>query len=157
MDISLVFRGWRRNEALINKILERLREELLKYAVELKKNGADVLSFADPAGTPAILGPKYSRMLAESFLLPFLSRIDSLSDDALIVHLCPRTSALLTTLGMAEWVTLTMGRPVTYTEGCLAARGKAKFLGRSCIKNKTLLLQDGAISELRLNDPGCAR
>jgi hypothetical protein len=89
-------------------------------------------------------------MLAECFLTPFLKKTESLLDEASIMHICPRTSSLLTALGLAEWRSVELGRPMPYDEGCLACRGKAKLLGQSCIKNKTFFLQSGKIQELCL-------
>jgi uroporphyrinogen-III decarboxylase len=150
MDITRVFREWRKNEPLMQEVLNRLGREIFKYVVELKAAGADILNFADPTGTPGILGPKYSGMLAECFLTSFLKKTEPLLDESSVMQICPRTSHLLTALGLAEWRSVELGRPMPYDEGCLACRGKVKFLGQSCIKNKKFFLQSGKIQELYL-------
>ena len=150
MDISQVFKGWRKNEPLMREVLDRLGREIFRYAAELKAAGTDILSFADPTGAPNILGLRYSSMMAELFLVPFLKKSETLLDEETIMQVCPRSSHMLTSQGLAEWASVDLGRPLSYDEGCLECRGKAKFLGQSCIKNKTFFLHDGKIQTLRL-------
>ena len=164
--LAPAFKLWRRNSPLMRRILGSIGGELLQDMLRLKKGGAQLISYADPVGTEAILGPHFAALLAEDFLLPFLGRMSALMDGppgeeslgGLTVHLCPRTSHLLTALGCAEWRPFRLdrwegtggSRPMTYGEACLSCGGRVKFIGQMCLKNGGALLEDGVIQELVL-------
>ena len=146
------FKLWKKNPPLMRRVLDSIGGELLEKISQLKGEGAKIISYADPVGTEAILGPKFSAALAEDFLLPFLRQAEPLLDESVIMHLCPQTTHLLTTLGCATWRSFNLGRPMTYGEACLACREKLKFIGQICLNNNLTLLEDGIIQELVLNE-----
>jgi uroporphyrinogen-III decarboxylase len=152
MDLTKVIKGWRKNESLTALAFNRLGAEIIRYALELKKAGATIISYADPVGAPKIIGPKYARFLAEAFLVPFLEKLRRELQGS-TVHVCPHSARLLIDAGLAEWRPVALSGPVTYQDGCLEANGRAEFLGQACIKRRKHVLDDGVIRELRLIKP----
>ena len=146
--LKSAFRLWRKNPPLMCRILGSIGGELLQKINALKACGVKIISYADPVGSEAILGPKTARALAEDFLLPFLESAEKILDDSLIMHLCPQTSYLLVNLGFAEWRPVKLNRSMSYGEACLASLGRAKFLGQMCLKNKGVILDNDEIQEL---------
>ncbi|MBQ9565778.1 MAG: hypothetical protein IJU98_09345 [Synergistaceae bacterium] len=148
--LTPAFKLWRRTPSLMRRVLDSIGGELLQKMASLKETGVKIISYADPVGTEAILGPRFASALAEDFLAPFLKRAAEFSDESTIIHLCPQTAYLLAERGGAEWKPVFLGCPMTYGEACLACRGKAKFIGRTCLQNGGVLLEDGVMMELCL-------
>lgn len=146
--LKSAFKLWRKNPPLMRRILASIGGELLQKIAEFKACGVKVISYADPVGSEAILGPKTARALAEDFLLPFLGSVGTILDDSVIMHVCPQTAYLLVDLGFAEWRPVKLNHTMTYGEACLASIGRAKFIGQMCLKNKGVILENGEIQEL---------
>ena len=47
----------------------------LGFARDIRAAGVKYISYSDPAGGRDILGPKYGKLMAEEFTLPFLKRL----------------------------------------------------------------------------------
>ena len=149
--LKSTFKLWRKNPPLMCRILDSIGGELLLKIEAFKACGVKIISYADPVGSEAILGPKTARMLAEDFLLPFLDGAEKIIDDSFVMHLCPQTAYLLVNLGFAEWRPVKLNCSMSYGEACLASIGRAKFLGQMCLKNKGVILENGEIQELIIN------
>lgn len=149
--LKSTFKLWRKNPPLMRRILASIGGELLQQISEFKAFGVKIISYADPVGSEAILGPKTARALAEDFLLSFLGTVETILDDAVIMHICPQTAYLLVDLGFAEWRPVKLNHTMTYGEACLASIGRAKFIGQMCLKNKSVILENDEILELCIN------
>lgn len=96
IDAKVFFKVWRKNETLIKKYFEQLVEQLGIYSEKIFGAGADIISYADPAGSFDILGPKYSEYVSENFTVPLLKNLSEKCDETQAIFICPvATRALL--------------------------------------------------------------
>lgn len=121
MDLTTVFKAWRKNPQDLSEAFGIIEEMLLEFVKEISKAGADVISFADPAGNPDILGGKYTASLAELFLVPFLTKALEICRDDTTLCLCPLSAATLSKMNLMK----------------LRPSGNAQ-LACSCIKNLSM-------------------
>ena len=145
IDLTVVFKAWRKDPEIIDQIFEFLSDNIYRFIVEAKNNGAAVVSYADPAGGVKITGPKYAEAIAVKHTLPLLRRINALADENFILHLCPKTSWILTSLNLAEKSILDLGNRISYEEATLKALGKGKIIGQACLKNASIMLNHGKL------------
>jgi uroporphyrinogen-III decarboxylase len=151
MDLSIVIKAWRKDEQLMGQTFDYLGDQILKYALALKGAGVTIISYADPVGIPKIIGPKYSRSLAENFLIGFLNKL-RIGLQGMTVHLCPNTARLLTDCGLGQWSTLNLKPGLSYQDSCLELSGKVGFLGQACLKRLNYYIHGGEIAELLIPD-----
>ncbi|MDR1045877.1 MAG: hypothetical protein LBP33_12325 [Candidatus Adiutrix sp.] len=155
MELSLVVKAWRKDERLMRKAFEYLGGLIIKYALALKASGAVIVSYADPVAAPGIIGPGYSRALAEIFLSRFLGQLkDELQGTT--IHLCPNTARLLTDCGLGRWRPISISPGLGYQNACLDLAGQAGFLGQACLKRRNYSPPGGLITELTLSDSAVA-
>lgn len=101
LDITLLFKAWRKNEPQVRSLLTHLSDQLLHLTKEVCAAGADAISYADPVGIPKILGPKYTKEITRSFTHPFLIQMQELCKGRANIYLCPMTAGVLKALGYA--------------------------------------------------------
>ena len=65
------------------------------FAREIRAEGVKYISYSDPAGGRDILGPKYGKLTAEEFTLPFLKRLAEACGEETAVTVCPLTAQAL--------------------------------------------------------------
>lgn len=150
MDLSRVIKAWRKDEHLMAAAYDRLGRQIIRYALALKEAGATIISYADPIAAPKIIGPKYSKALAESFLARFLNQLKE-ELEGTPVHLCPNTARLLTDCELGQWSRISLRPDINYQEACLELIGKVDFFGQTCLKRLKYTLSDGFINEFKLN------
>lgn len=132
MDLTAVFRLWRKQPQLLDEVFARLREMMLPYWQAACASGAAYLSYADPAGNADILGPKYSCLLTQQFTVPLLRQVQQLmgvKGYRSIPLLCPLTGALLGREGVLQKTAAGQG---IFAVGCVKA-GKDGFAPSFCI------------------------
>ena len=137
-DMMKVLVGWRKHPEVLDTFFQKLIDGLTKYACAARKAGCQVLYYTDSPGSLNILGPKYAKQITESFTVPFLKALDEQLDSQCVVHLCPKTSFLLTGFEKARWKTLPLNETMAYTDACRAACGRVRFLGQRCRKDKDI-------------------
>lgn len=96
MDLSSLFRTWRKQPDAVSAFLEQLVPLMLEYVEAICCAGADAISYADPAGTGTILGPRYTKAILQLFTLPFLQAASKYCADRTALMVCPLTMADLT-------------------------------------------------------------
>ncbi|MBC3889700.1 methylcobamide--CoM methyltransferase [Acetobacterium paludosum] len=148
IDVSKIFKAWRKEPEKIEKVFEILSDNLYRVFEEAKKVGVSIASYADPASSVNIVGPKFTEKMATKFTYPLLKRVADLSDDNFIIHLCPKTSLIFFDLGLAERKTLLFNERLSYNEACLKVIGKEKVIGQACIKDTKSILCHGKIIAL---------
>ncbi|MDR0356509.1 MAG: hypothetical protein LBJ64_12370, partial [Deltaproteobacteria bacterium] len=109
-----------------------------------------LVSYADPIAAPKIIGPKYSRSLADMFLKRFLGRMQEVLQGT-TTHLCPNVARLLTNCGLGRWSPVSVSPGLGYQESCLELAGKVGFLGQACLKRLNFSLPDFDAAELKLD------
>ena len=152
VDFAALFKCWRKDAALATQAFLHIGGQLECYARELCAAGVDLISFADPAAAPHIIGPRFSSMLATSFLAPFLEKLAvSLPDTAL--HLCPHSASSLVNAKLAAWEEIPASGQATYQQACLALARRGRIFGKRCIKRASPLPQHGMLPYLQLHKP----
>lgn len=102
LDITLLFKTWRKDEPQVKLLLRHFADQLLRFTEEICAAGADAISYADPVGIPKILGPKYAKEMALGFTQPFLIRMQEQCKGRANLYLCPMTAGVLKAYGCAE-------------------------------------------------------
>lgn len=150
IEFAVLFKSWRKDEALTVEAFNRIGIELERYTRMLRECGADLISYADPAAAPHIIGPRFSGMLARSFLAPFLSSLTSTIGGASL-HLCPHSAAMLVSANLAEWTTVSVPAGAAYQQACLEMAGNGYVFGRQCIKRTSPACNKGHTHVLQLH------
>jgi len=150
MDARYVFRALKKQPGEMKQVFAYIERNLTSYAGEALKHGANILSYADPAGGVGIIGPKMAEEIVRDFTFPFMKTIENIIGGKAIMALCPKTAYALIDTGFAEWGALDMGGAMTYPAACVEAAGKAKFVGETCIKNGSYKLADGILKTVNL-------
>ncbi|MCW2285436.1 uroporphyrinogen-III decarboxylase [Rhodoblastus acidophilus] len=101
IDLTVLFRDWRRDECLMREVLGRLTDELCAYALAAAQAGVAALSYADPVGVMSILGAPRFECLADAHILPLLRQLEGGLD--IPVHVCPKTAHALVATGRGFW------------------------------------------------------
>lgn len=100
MDLTIVFKAWRKQPEKIQQAFDTISEILLDFISEISNAGADIISFADPAGNPDILGAKYNVAITEMFLLPFLKKAIEVCGQKTTLCVCPLAASNLSKQGL---------------------------------------------------------
>lgn len=102
LDTTILFKVWRKNKPQVQSLFEHLSSELLQYIEKVCSMGVDCISYADPAGNPKILGPRYAEQAAVQFTVPFLKNVQAVCRGHANIFICPLTAGSLTYLGFAH-------------------------------------------------------
>lgn len=150
VDFAALFKCWRKDAALTTQAFLHIGGQLERYARELRAAGVDLISFADPAAAPHIIGPRFSSMLATTFLAPFLENmVASLPGTAL--HLCPHSASGLVKAQLAEWKDAPASGQASYQQACLSLAKAGRIFGKRCIKRTSPLPPQGMLPYLQLH------
>lgn len=150
MDLSLLFKTWRKDPQLAENLFDFISDNLLHYFKAACEAGVDIISYADPAGSLKILGPKYAEKTAHLFTIPFLQKARDITAGKSLIHLCPKTTLILTGLDLAEFVNIAIVEKTSYIEAALSVIGKTDIIGQACLHEDTILLSNGNIKAIRL-------
>lgn len=156
MDISLLFKAWRKNPQSVENLFAFINENLLQYFKAACEARVDIISYADPAGNLKILGPKYTEKTAYLFTVPFLQKARDITAGKALIHLCPQTTFILTGLDLAEFVNIAIPELTSYAEAALAVIGKADIIGQACLQENSLDLNTRNIKAIRLKYCACS-
>lgn len=150
MELNRLFLAWRKEPEAVRLAMDFLRTQDARYFAEIKRAGADFVSFADPAGSVSIIGPKYTRQAAEQYTAPLLREISPLLDGTFAVLLCPKTGYILLDTGLAKQHELDVEPGTGYVQACLDNLPHLHFAGQSCVKNPEFPLKGGKLRTLEL-------
>ena len=150
LDLTTVFKEWRKDETLFCAVLSRLRQDLGRYARAARERGVAAISYADPAGAVSVLGPRRYAVLAKQFIAPFLKELSGEPAPAVMVHVCPKTAQALVGTEHAAWRELPAPGGASYPEACLAACGEGRLFGETCLKNAGYRLKNGRLKILAI-------
>ena len=129
VPLQRVFVARRKNPALYEEAICWVTEALLFYLEEVK-DYADVLSYADSAGSAELLGEQVAIEMAELSYLPVLSKA---MEYGIHVHLCPKLTATLLAGEFASREQLPVEKSLTYEEAILSGPTNLLYAHR-CIK-----------------------
>lgn len=147
IDPRYVFKTMRKKPEIMQQVFDKIREELLRFTERIADAGADIISYADSAGTLNIIGPKNMEWMTRTFTWPYLKEAGKMTAGRTQISLCPKTSFALTGLGLAEWKRIPVEGKIPYVEACLQVGNQGLFTGQMCLKN-TGYMADGKIHVL---------
>jgi len=150
IDIRHIFNGMRKDPAFMKTVFERIGEQVLKFVGEAKKHGVEIISYGDSTGGVNILGPKMAEQMVRDFTYDFVKKLEKFADKHMIIMLCPKTTFALLGTDHAVLDDVSLSGPMSYTEGCIEAIGRAKIVGQQCVKNVKYRLNTGTIKEVVL-------
>lgn len=150
IDPKYVYKTFRKDPEMMQRIFDKFQNEILRYIEEAKKVGVNMISYGDSSGGLNILGPKFSEQVVDMFTYPLLKKIEKIVDDEVIVLLCPKTSLALLGTEKAEWKDIDLKEVMKYPDACVEVIGRAKFVGQMCIKNKNFELKNGVIKTINV-------
>lgn len=93
IDPNEFYKALRKKNALAHEYMEFITEQLIAYGKAMIEAGADVIAISDPSGTGEILGPKYFKEFAVTYLNRLIDGIRT-EGVGVIVHICGRMNTV---------------------------------------------------------------
>ena len=137
-DLMKILMGWRKKPEVMDQFLTKVSDGLVDFALAAYDAGCRIIYYTDSPGSLNILGPKFAKQITENFTVPFLRKLDETLPADCIVHLCPKTSFLLTGFEKAQWRKFELDEKMPYKDACLSALGKVRILGQRCRKAENI-------------------
>ncbi|MEN6349431.1 MAG: uroporphyrinogen decarboxylase family protein [Syntrophomonas sp.] len=147
MDLSVFFKGWLKNPDLTETVFELISDNLVRYCQAACQAEVDIISYADPAGSLKIVGPKYAEKTTRLFTVPFLTRVLSLTGHKCLIHLCPKTALILKGLALMDIEEIRIPENIAYADALLMNLGKKRLIGQACIKDTYFNTISGGTNE----------
>ncbi len=134
-ESRLFYGAVRKERDKIDRLLTIIGDSTVKYALEAIKQGADIISFADPTGTIDIVGPKVYAEIAGRSVYNILKRVENKLTNT-IVHLCGKTSTSLEAIGLLKSETIEANGKNYFEmiENIRKERENIRFIGHWCLK-----------------------
>jgi len=148
LDIALLFKAWRKDPQVAEDVLGLISNNLLSYLESACAAGVDIISYADPAGSLKILGPRYAEKTALLFTVPFLQKARDITAGKCLIHLCPKTTMILTGLDLVQIGNIAIPKHLSYPEAALSVIGEADIIGQACLKEDSLV-GNGTLKAIR--------
>ena len=149
-DLMKILMGWRKAPEVMDQFFAKVSEGLIGFALAAYDAGCRVIYYTDSPGSLNILGPKFAKQITENFTVPLLKKLDETLPADCVVHLCPKTSFLLTGFEKAQWRKFEIDEKMPYKDACLFALGKVRILGQRCRKADNITVSH--INYLHLNE-----
>lgn len=153
LEPAIFYKALLRDRINSESILNKVEDVIVNYAAEGIKNGADIISYGDPAGSLDIVGPKFYKEFSGPSSYRILKRIKPLLEGS-VLHVCGRTSTALARFGFADMKAEFVSKDMTYGQGIkeiLNSRKDIKIIGNSCIKRTPFNMPEGLIWQLVLD------
>ncbi len=150
IDPRQVYKAMRKTPDLMKQIFWKVGEELVRFMETAKEYDVELFSYADSSGGVNILGPKMAEQVVNDFTYRFLKKVETVIDEHMMIHLCPKTVFALLGTQKAEFSNVKLSRAMRYDEACVEMIGKVKFAGQMCIKNVNYRLEDGMFKSVVL-------
>lgn len=87
IEPTVFYRSLRKKNALAHEYMEYITEHLIVLGKAMIDAGADIIAISDPSGTGEILGPKYFKEFAVTYLNKLIEGIHK-ENLGIIVHIC---------------------------------------------------------------------
>lgn len=136
MDSSFFYKLLLKEKEAIDHLFIVIERGILNYIKEALSLGVSIISYADPAGTLDLVGPRVFRNYSGKYNHRILKKVQALPGDFLI-HLCGKTSSSLEGEGFAKKSEIKVKAAMSYGQGILEIlqnHKNIKILGNGCIK-----------------------
>lgn len=115
----------------IEKIGEKLKTDLMVFYKAAEEAGCEFFTYSDASAGLSLIGPRFSKKVTECFTLPLLKKWMEKMDDRCTLQICPKTSFLLTGMGMAEWKYKSVDKGRTYFDAYMNSP-EIRITGQKC-------------------------
>lgn len=135
MDTGLFYKLIRKDKERLFKFLSLIEESIIDFIRQASLRGADLISYADPAGTIDIVGPKTYKDISGKSTYNILKNLEGELEDT-VIHLCGKTSTSLAKVDLIDIETFKSNRP-TYLEKIKDLKNQGEgvdFVGNWCLK-----------------------
>lgn len=149
-DPGQLFRAFLKKPELAARIFEAMGREILTVMKAAEEAGADMISYADPAGGVNIVGPKVAGRVVDMFTAPFLKQVDKELKKETVVLLCPKTAFALIGTETAQWKDWELPEPMEYLPAVLYMKKQIRFAGQDCMNHVGHRLENRIFKELVL-------
>lgn len=152
IEPSIFYKAIRKNREAVDKLMRVIEENIIEYILRGIEKGAKIISYADPAGSLEIVGPKMYKDISGKSTYNILKRVECHLHDA-VLHLCGKTSTGLQEVGLISAERMEYHERLTYGEGimCLVDKSKGRrIIGHNCIKRTPLKLREAILWNIEL-------
>lgn len=153
IEPGIFYKGIRKDRNRVDRFLQVIEDNIVKYAIKGIQNGAKILSYADPTGAMEIVGPKMYKELSGRISCRVLKRLQSHPGN-FIVHVCGKTSTALEQCGLSRSEPIRYDPTLTYGEAMARLPGvheKAGIIGHNCVKRTRLKSKNAVLWRIHLN------
>lgn len=92
LDLTVVFREWRREPELVQDVLKHLLDQMIPYTMRAVEAGVKYVEYADPPAAVSIVGPRVAKTVADSFTKPFIETLAPHIPADTSFFLCPMSA-----------------------------------------------------------------
>lgn len=153
IEPGIFYRGIKNNKEIIDQFMHIIEDNILRYTLAGIKNGAKIISFADPAGAMDIVGPRLYKDLSGKMSYNLLKKLQNKTETS-IIHLCGKTSTAFEQLGFSQSEPVKYDESLTYGEAiCFLSKNNEaiKMIGHSCIKKTPFKPKKSDLWWIKLN------
>lgn len=150
IDASRIYKGMRKQRAVMQRLYQMIGEELLRYAAHAKERGVRVLSYADASAGVNLIGPTLTKEMMDDFTHEFLLNLKEQCAEDVLLHLCPKTSYALVGSERADFLRIPIEETASYGQTMMKLRGRVAIMGDRCLKKCSDRLEANFIQEVRL-------
>ncbi|WP_300670920.1 uroporphyrinogen decarboxylase family protein [Desulfoluna sp.] len=136
IDPRHLYKGMRQKSEAVDHLMRVIEASIVAYALEGIKRGAQLLSYADPAGAMDLIGPKLYKEVSGKITARILQKIEASNENTLL-HLCGKTSTALEKCGLSSSEPVPYDPELTYGEALTAflkQQPGVSIVGHSCMK-----------------------
>lgn len=144
------FKAVLKSPDITTEFLDYITDELIEYAREMIKAGADVIAMSDPSATGEILGKKNFEKIAIPLYQRIIDAVHSLNVP-IIIHICGNAKNIVESLNSLEVNALSFDAFVSVKY--VKERIKTKVMGNV----STLLLHNGTEEKIAGATNGCLK
>lgn len=138
IDPRHLYKGMRQNNEAVDHLMRVIEASIVTYALEGIKRGAQLLSYADPAGAMDLIGPKLYKEVSGKITARILQKIErEAPEKSTLLHLCGKTSTALEKCGLSSSEPVPYNPELTYGEALnafLKERPGVSIVGHNCMK-----------------------
>lgn len=152
IDAETLFLAMLRQPELVKKVLWKLGKDILNVMKMAEMAGVRFISYADPAGSVGIVGPKIRARVVKDFTAEFLKIVDRELESGTMILLCPKTALALIGTEYAVWKEHELPEPMEYLEAVRSMNNmmEIRFAGQDCINHTGYKLENKIWKELVL-------
>lgn len=151
IDVMELYRGVHKDRQLVEDTLQLISEGLFSFIQEGISMGAQIISFAEPTGTPEQVGLEMYRQFYSKPSFRLLKKIkDELPN--VLIHLCGKTSIAYERSGLCKVSPLIVPMGLTYGDALkmLSMSSNTIIAGHKCMKSTSGIMTSNVVWQIDL-------